>query len=223
MTLTEYPDLEQRSPEWYAARCGIVTASAVGALLTPKLAVADNDGARGLTALLVAERITGEVDETPITSDMWRGIEHEPYALDEYAEHYSPVTPMGFMRREGKDWTLGYSPDGLVGGSGLVEVKCPRAKTHVRTILADAVPPQHMAQLQAGMLVSGRMWCDFISYVAGMPLFVKRVFPDAQWFSGITAACRAFESSAGQMVYDYTARAARMPQTQRLDFEIKVA
>ena len=34
MTLHVFKDLEQRSPEWYAARCGIVTASVVGRLLS---------------------------------------------------------------------------------------------------------------------------------------------------------------------------------------------
>ena len=54
MTLHIYKDLEQRSEAWYKARCGIVTASVVGKLLTPTLKVADNDTSRGVVAGLVA-------------------------------------------------------------------------------------------------------------------------------------------------------------------------
>ncbi|HET6910529.1 MAG TPA: YqaJ viral recombinase family protein, partial [Mycobacteriales bacterium] len=162
-------------------------------------------------------------EEQPITSDMWRGIEYEPIARAAYAEHYAPVVEVGFMRREEDDWTLGFSPDGMVGGDGLIEIKCPRAKTHLRTILADEVPPQYMAQCQAGLLVSGRDWLDFVSYVGGMPLYVRRVHPDQQWFDAITAACIAFEENAARIVADYQQRVAGLPQTERIDFEIKVA
>ena len=88
MTLHQFPDIEQGSPEWHDQRRGIVTASVVGKLLTPTLKVADNDVSRGLTATLVAERIAGFTEETPMTSDMWRGTESEPYARDIYSGHY---------------------------------------------------------------------------------------------------------------------------------------
>jgi hypothetical protein len=222
-TLHELPDLEQRSDEWYDQRRGMITASAVGKLLTPTLRVADNDTARGLTTTLAAERITGWTEDNAVTPDMWRGIEHEPFARDVYAEHFAPVTELGFMIREEDDWRLGYSPDGLVGDDGLVEIKCPRAKAHVATILADAVPAQYMPQLQAGLLVSGRAWIDYVSFVGGLPMFRRRVEPDPKWFDAITAACIAFEANVAQIIADFEQRTAGMPQTDRPDFEIKVA
>jgi len=223
MTLQILPDLEQGSPEWHAVRRGIVTASVVGKLLTPTLKVADNDYSRGLTVALAAERITGWTEDTPMTSDMWRGVESEPYARDIYSGHFAEVTEVGFMLWESPDWRLGYSPDGLVGDDGLIEIKAPRAKTHLRTILADEVPAHYMPQLQAGLLVSGRDWIDFVSYVGGMPLYVKRVEPDPRWVLAIVAACKTFEANAAQIVADYEQRVADMPQTERIDFEIKVA
>ena len=223
MTLHVLADLEQGTEEWHEARRGIVTASVVGKLLTPTLKVADNDTSRGLTATLAAERITGWTEDTAMSADMWRGREHEPFARDAYARHYAPVTEVGFMRRDEDGWTLGYSPDGLVGDDGLIEIKCPRAKTHVATILADQVPAQYVAQVQAGLLVSGRAWCDFVSFVAGMPLYRKRIEPDPAWFAAITAACIAFEENAARIVANYEQRVADMPKTERIDFEIKVA
>jgi putative phage-type endonuclease len=223
MTLHLLPDLLQGSDEWHTQRRGIVTASVVGKLLTPTLKVASNDVSRGLTATLAAERITGWTEETAMTPDMWRGVEFEPIARSVYADHYEPVTEIGFMRREEDAWRLGYSPDGLVGDDGLIEIKCPRAKTHVNTILADEVPTQYMPQCQAGLLVSGRAWIDFVSYVSGMPLYRKRVTPDPAWFDAITAACVAFEANVARIVADFEQRTADMPQTERIDFEIKVA
>lgn len=223
MTLHLLSDLEQRSEEWYAARRGMVTASAVSALLTPTLRVAENDTARGLTLTLAAERITGRTEETPITSDMWRGIEHEPFARAVYAEHFAPVTELGFMVREEDGWRLGYSPDGLVDDDGLIEIKCPRAKAHIVTILTDEVPAKYMAQLQAGLLASGRAWIDYVSFVGGLPLYRKRVYPDARWHDAITAACLAFEARVAEIVADYETRVADMPATELPLFEIKVA
>lgn len=272
MTLTIL-DLEQRTPEWYDARRGLVTASSVGKLISvsspgateyecprcgaapthpclslsnktptpiktvhgeraevaaenaatspPVLEVADNETSRGLTALLIAERIAGWTDDTFINSDMIRGIEHEPYARDIYSGHYQQAVECGFMVRTEDDWKLGYSPDGLVADDGLVEVKCPRSKTHIQTILDGEVPPYHLPQLQAGLLVSGRKWIDYVSFCAGLPLFVRRVEPDPQWFAVITRAVQKFETEAAGVVAAFTDKTTGMPPTERIpDLEL---
>lgn len=184
----------------------------------PELVVADTDASRGVTATLIAERITGWTEPTYTTDDMWRGIESEPIARDLYARTTGQtVTEVGFMVRElAPGVRLGYSPDGLVGEHGLIEVKAPRAKTHIMTILADKIPPSHMAQCQAGLLVSGREWLDFISYCGGLPPFVKRVLPDEQWFDAIRAAGERFEETATRMQADYRAKTHGRPTTERL-------
>ena len=223
MSLTTYPDIDQGTDEWMDLRRGVVTASAVGRLVTPTLKTAANDTSRALLTTLVAERITGWTEETGVTPDMWRGVEAEPVARDLYSSHYEAATELGFMRYDGDGWSLGYSPDGLVGDDGLIEIKAPRAKTHLSTILADTVPPQYMGQCQGGLLVSGRKWIDYVSYVGGMPLFVKRVYPDPEWHDAIRAAVIAFEERAALMVADYQQRTASMPMTKRLDFDLKVA
>lgn len=220
MKLHVYEAMEQRSPEWYAARCGIVTASAVGKLITPTLKVASNETSRGLIASLVAERITGEVEPTFTSDDMFRGIVHEPLARDVYSGHYQQAVECGFMRLDGGGWSLGVSPDGLVGDEGGIEIKCPRAKTHVLTILADEVPAHHLPQIQAALLVSGRKWWDFVSFCAGLPLFVKRVYPDPTAHEAITDACKKFETTADRMVAAYEQATKDMPATERVNDEI---
>lgn len=188
--------------------------------LPPVYSVANNDTSRAVVLTLAAERIAGWTEDFPMTSDMWRGVEAESFARDVYSGHFAEAREIGFMIREEDVWRLGYSPDGLVGDDGLIEIKAPRAKTHVRTILADEVPAHYMAQCQAGLLVSGRKWLDFVSYVGGMPLYVTRVYPEPLWFDAITAACIAFEESVAQIVADYEHRVADMPQTERIDFNL---
>ena len=188
----------------------------------PELIVATGDDARALTAALAVERINGWSEETRMTDDMWRGVEHEPIARDLYSEHHAPATEFGFMRLEEDGWTLGLSPDGVVGDDGLIEIKCPKAKGHFLTILTGRVPGYYMPQCQAALRVSGRKWLDFVSFHAGMPLKVIRVLPDPAWFAAIEAACRQFEKDMVALLDNYTTAADGLPTTERvLEEEIR--
>ena len=180
------------------------------------LEVAKGDTARSVTALLVAERITGWTDPTYISDDMLRGMEDEPRARDKYAEHFAPVDEIGFMIREGHGYTIGYSPDGLVGDDGLIEIKSRRQKKQVETVISGHPPAENMAQLQTGLLVSGRNWIDYVSYSGGMNLWVKRVYPDQRWFDAIIAAVQAFEENAAEMIRLYSAGVEGFPMTERV-------
>jgi hypothetical protein len=265
MSLEIFNELEQGTPEWLAARCGIVTASVVGQLITkgspdalavecpkceasanepcissarkvptpiktphderasraaelpPVYSVATGDTARAIVSTLVAERITGHVEQVFPSRDMERGTLSEPFARDKYAEHYAPVEELGFMVRDFGGYRIGFSPDGLVGDDGLIEVKSPRQKKHLATILTGEVPPEHMAQCQTGLLVSGRKWIDFISYNGGMPLWHKRVFPDPAWFAVIKEAAEQLEAVAELMIANYRNRVMGLPETERID------
>jgi hypothetical protein len=188
----------------------------VGQLITAKtFTPANNDTARALTMHLVAERITGHVEPTFSTIDMERGHWDEPVARDLYSEHYAPVREVGFMRDMFEHAPMGYSPDGLVGDDGLIEIKSRRQKKQLATILADEVPAENVAQCQAGLLVSGRSWLDFVSYCAGMPLYVKRVTPDPRWQVAIIDALTAFEESALAMTSLFAERTRHSPATER--------
>ncbi|MDV6273953.1 YqaJ viral recombinase family protein [Rhodococcus erythropolis] len=186
------------------------------------LEVASNDTSRGLTALLVAERITGWTDPTFVSDDMMRGIEDEPRARDKYAEHFNvPMREIGFMIREDRGVKLGYSPDGLVGDDGLIEVKSRKQKKQLETVLSGEPPAENMAQLQCGLLVSGRKWIDYISYSGGMHLWVTRVFPDQRWFDAITAAVSAFEANSAEMIRVYEESVVGFPMTERVFTEME--
>lgn len=222
MTIIIYDELEQGTDEWLTARCGILTASVIGKLITPStLKVADNETSRDLIRTLAAERISGHVDYVHPTFDMQRGTEDEPYARAEYIEHYPKyqVREVGFITLEQDGIKLGYSPDGLVDDDGLIEIKSRRPKEHIKTILNGHAPAENMAQMQTGMYITGRSWCDYISYCAGMPMWVKRVDADPGWFHAIQAAARAFEDNIREYIEDYEVAIEGFPATERRDME----
>lgn len=220
MTLHVLDDLLQGTEEWHDARRGILTASVVGQLITPgTIRPASNDKSRALTVQLAAERITGWTEPVWVTEDMQRGTDDEPVARDLYSEHFAPVTEVGFMVEDRWGFPIGFSPDGLVGDDGLIEAKSRRSKKHLQTILADEVPPENMAQIQCGLLVSGRQWCDYLSYCSGMPLWRKRVEPDPKWHDAIVNAATLFEHNVTQMVSTYQARIVGLPMTERNTYE----
>lgn len=201
--MTKYYDtIEQGSDEWRALRCGILTASEVKKILTPKLKVANNEKTRQHVYEVAAQRMTEYVEPQYISDDMIRGQTDEIYALEMYSEHYAPVTECGFISDTVSGAIVGYSPDGLVGEDGLVEVKSRMQKYQMQTIADGAVPEEYMLQIQTGLLVSGRKWLDFISYCQRMPLFVKRVYPDPEYYEAIKDAVAGFENSVTAVIAD---------------------
>lgn len=217
MTVQIFDTLEQGSDAWLQTRCGLLTASTIGKLLTPKLDVANNDTSRGLTEMLVAERITGHVDYVHPSFDMQLGTLNEPLARSLYADQYEPVHEIGFAIRDIGGLKLGGSPDGLVGEQGGIEIKSRRPRSHLRTILNNTVPAENMAQIQSLLLILERDWWDYISYSQGFPLHVIRVHPDPAWQEAIKAALRNFEANAAQMIATYKATVGNAPVAPYFD------
>lgn len=211
MTVTFHNDLIQGSDEWLAQRCGLLTASEMKLIITPTLKVADNDKTRAHVFELLFQRLTGFVEPQYVSDDMIRGRDDEIEAREKYAKHYAPVQEVGFITNDQWGFTIGYSPDGLVGDDGLIECKSRRGKYQVQTIAENDVPVEYQIQLQTGLLVSGRKWIDFVSYSGGLPMFVKRVEPDLLMQGAILAAATAFEARLAEKEREYRATIATMP------------
>ena len=211
MTIKYHHDIEQGSDEWHALRCGILTASEMKLIVTPTMKTASNDKERSHLYELLGQRITGHVEPSYISDDMLRGREDEIEARIRYEEHYQPVTECGFITSDDIGFVIGYSPDGLVGDDGLIECKSRRQKYQVETILQDEVPAEYMIQCQTGLMVTRRKWLDFISYSAGLPMFVKRVFPNQAMQDAIAQASYAFEKRIELARTKYADNLARFP------------
>jgi putative phage-type endonuclease len=189
-------ELEQRSPEWYAVRCGKVTASRIGDILKTLRNGSWAASRRNYAAQLVTERLTGKVIEHPYTNEyMEWGKEQEPLARDLYQELHGPVSEVGFVPHPSIP-ASGASPDGLVGDDGLLEIKCLIKANHIDILLTEKIDDKHMYQMLWQMACTGRQWCDFVSYNPELPehmrLFVKRVHRDEEEINRIEWEVKTF-------------------------------
>ena len=126
------------------------------------------------------------------------------------------------LTREFDGVTIGYSPDGLVGEDGLIEVKSPRQKTHLKTLLTDEVPTEYLPQVMTGLAVTGRIWCDFISYAPGLPFYRKRCVPDRAVIAQLIAAAEAAGAELERLAELYAQAAARFPATDPIQPEQEI-
>lgn len=220
MGIVIHEDFEQGSGDWLQARCGLLTASEMKLIITPgKLQAANNDKSRCHLYELLAQRITGYVEPSYISDDMLRGREDEVEAREIYNDEYAPVKQVGFITNDKWGFTLGYSPDGLVGEDGTIEAKGRRQKYQVETILNDAMPEEYMLQVQTGLLVSERKWCDFISFCGGLYMYTKRIYADAEIQNAIIQAATEFEKKMAAALEQWkalsTSESMRLIPTER--------
>jgi hypothetical protein len=197
-----HAEYEQGSEAWLQARCGLLTASEVKLILTPTLKMANNDKTRAHVWEIAAQRITQHVEPTYIGDEMLRGHEDEIRARLAYSEKFGTVSECGFITNSLHGFTLGYSPDWLVGDDGQAEAKSRRQRFQVQTIV-DGTPDEHVLQLQSGLVVTERTWIDYVSYSGGMPMAVIRVEPDDAMQTAIIAAGRDFEQRVQDAIGAY--------------------
>lgn len=165
---------EQGSPEWFAARLAIPTASNFSAVM----AKGEGKTRKAYMLRLLGERFTGTAAETFTNDHMERGKIMEDEARQAYA-FLTDAEPLrvGFLRNGDK----GCSPDSLIGARGLLEIKTALPHIQIERIFADKVPSEHLAQVQGAIWVGERDWCDFVSYWPKLPLFVKRAYRDEEY------------------------------------------
>lgn len=174
-------EIVQGSPEWFAIRCGKVTASRVADVVA-RTKSGWGASRANYAAELIAERLTGVAAEGFTNAAMQWGTDQEPNARMAYEfMHDVTVEQVGFVVHPTIE-DAGASPDGLVGGKGMVEIKCPNTATHIETLIKQVVPAKYVTQMLWQMACTGREWCDFVSYDPRLPesmqLFVKRVHRD---------------------------------------------
>jgi len=217
-----HSDVIQGSDEWAELRCGLLTASEMKLIITPLLQIASNDKERAHVYEIAAQRITGYVEPCYISDDMLRGTQDEIDARDLYSKNYAKVREVGFVTNDSLGFTIGYSPDGLVGKDGLIECKSRRQKYQLQTIIEnvpeDTIPRDYLIQIQTGLIVTGREWCDFITYCGGMEMAVIRVYPVPHVQEAIITAATEFEARVQAVVDKYHAikgSQARLIPTER--------
>lgn len=157
--------VEVAKEQWLERRRGKITGSHFGDLMSNGRGKDEVFSQTGLTYLrrVAAERF-GSYYMASAKSMEW-GTENESAAIREYAEKRGVVVdsePFQFFEYTS---AIGCTPDGIVGGDGCIEVKCPYdPAVHVNTLLTQKVPKDYEWQVLGHLLCTGRQWCDFISF-----------------------------------------------------------
>lgn len=186
--------MDQRTPEWFSARAGKVTASCIYKVMAKTKTGYGADRAN-YHAQLVAERLTGVTAESFSNAAMQWGTDTEPQARAMYSLEVAPVVEVGFIDHP-TIAMAGASPDGLVGENGLVEIKCPNTATHIATLTGAPIDRKYIYQMQWQMACTGTDWCDFASFDPRLPLemqlHIRRVERDPDLLAEIEAEVSAF-------------------------------
>lgn len=186
---------EQRTEAWFEARLGKATASRFKDVMTKGKGGYELAAVKNYRAQLVAERLTGMKDEGFTSAAMQWGVEYEETARLRYElQSGETVKECGFFAHS--NLMAGASPDGLIGETGVLEIKCPNTATHIETLKIQNVPKVYYWQVMGQMWITGRQFCDFVSFDPRMPenaqLFVKRIVRDESAIQDLEEAVRSF-------------------------------
>lgn len=187
--------MEQRTPEWFAARVGKLTGSRASDMLAT-IKTGEAAARRDLRVQLVVERLTGTSQENGYqNADMLRGIEMEPAALAAYEVLTGEIAlTCGFVSHDSLQ--AGCSPDGYVDGwKGLVSLKCPKSATHLAYLKDGRFPLSYGPQMLHELWITGAEYYDFLSF--------DDRFPDDLH----TFYVRVLRSDVEAQITDYAAKA----------------
>ena len=189
---------EQGTPEWFAARAGIPTASEFSTVMAKGKGGGESVTRRKYMLTLLGERMTGECVESYGNAHMERGKVMEQEARDLYQFRTdAELNQVGFIRHD--LFQAGASPDSLIGDEGGLEIKTKLPHLQLELLLSNELPSEHKAQVQGQMWVSGRKWVDFVSYWPKLPLFVTRVERDDSYIAQLADAVATFNAELNEL------------------------
>lgn len=190
-------DCDQNTPEWYAARLGIPTASAFSTILSTNKDAKDKKTRTEYMRKLAGEIVTGEPMESYSNVHMERGKVQEDEARDLYSfmRDCDPQR-VGFIRNGDR----GCSPDSLIGDDGGLEIKTALPHIQIDRLLRGTLPPEHKAQVQGNIWLCERKFWDFCSYCPKLPLLVVRVQRDAEYIAQLETAVDQFNVELDALV-----------------------
>jgi putative phage-type endonuclease len=194
---------DQRTGDWYADRIGKATASRFKDAIATLKSGAPAQAQRDYVTELMVERLTQQPAQRYATAAMQWGTEQEPAARAAYERATgTSVEETGFICHD--TLLAGCSPDGLVDWDGLIEIKCPyNSAVHIETLLRG-MPDEHIPQVQGQMWITGRQWCDFVSYDPRMPvelqLHIQRINRDPGFIADLEAKVTSFLQQVGNQI-----------------------
>lgn len=203
----------QGTPEWFAARAGVITASKFAdAISTLKNGTA-TQASKDYAYKVAVERIYGETtDDTYQTFEMRRGSDLEPIARMAYERITGNLAEESGVALT-EDDRFGYSTDGLIGSDGLIEIKCPNSARKLVEMWETEDLSEYMHQIQGGMWITGHKWCDFVMYAPQLQkvdkqLFIKRVLRDDDFIETMQISLMQFKAQVDHHVANLNKKAA---------------
>jgi putative phage-type endonuclease len=186
----------QRSPEWFAARCGSLGASQLVDILA-KTKSGWGASRANLRTKLAIERLTGQQEKGFVrNAAMQWGVDKEEEARIAYSFVTGRnVVEVGLYKHPTIIGTHA-SPDGLVDEDGCIEIKCPNSTTHIEVLKTNQIAHKYILQMQWQMACADRQWCDFVSFDPRMPehlmLYIQRVQRDDDMLATLENEVRTF-------------------------------
>ena len=194
-------DHEQNSPEWFASRLGLPTASSASKIITSTGAPSKQIDAYAET--LAADKFAGK------SIDHWQGnqfTERGHEVEDEAALWYSyerdvELVETGFCTDDlGR---YGASPDRLVKGGGVLEIKC-LPKGHMSAILrwhTKRTPePTYLPQTYMEALVTDAPWVDLLFYHTDLPKAIIRIDRNSEMDKALKAGITSVTSKRDAII-----------------------
>jgi putative phage-type endonuclease len=178
--------MKQGTDEWHEQRLGKITASRFKDVMTNGRGK-DTFGKVAISYAmeLVTEMKTGERKDVQAKQMDW-GHSYENDARIAYQlKTFNKVHEAGYIEMDDQ---VGGSPDGLIGENGIIEIKCPFSPVeHLKNLCNKTVPDEYIPQVQGYLMITGRQWCDFVSYDVRWPddqkLMICRVERDEEYIT----------------------------------------
>jgi hypothetical protein len=150
----------------------------------------------------------------------------------EHGHEYEQEAIMKYMALTGRevdyhqkfieyDNYIGGTPDGYIGNDGLIEVKCPwNGGNHIECLLTNEIyNSDYIYQIQGYLWMTGRKWCDFISYDPdlhdSLQLKVIRVKRDKAIIAGISQVMEQVKVMIDEIMRDKKLKPRRRRKTAR--------
>ncbi len=188
-------EVEQGSADWHKMRLGKVTASRVKGVLSKGRGSAPSKTAESYMIELISEILTGQPKPFFENDAMRWGTETEPQArsMFEIKNDFIDVDEVAFIEHSE---FVGVSPDGLIGDSGMLEIKCPTTTTQLKRALSGQYHLDYKAQIQMQLWVAQREWCDFVSFDPRLPescgYLQERVYRDEEYIKSMESKINEF-------------------------------
>ncbi len=182
---------EQGTPEWFALKCGKVSASTISKIITST--GKRSTQRKAFMYQLAAETLTGEKTETYSNKNMSDGLEREQETLDAFSFITGiKIRPVALIK-PGNGERFCCSPDSIViDKEEGVEVKSVIPATQVKYLDKRILPTEYRLQCQMSLMVTGWNLWHFFSYYPSLPPLHVEVERDEQLIKEIRAEINIF-------------------------------